>query len=304
MFQEKKMLLVFNPIAGTGDFRENLYPVLDTFTKKGFLVTAYPTQGVKDAYDTVLKYGTAYDYLVCSGGDGTLNEVVGAMMEMEKRPLFGYFPSGTTNDFANSLGLPLDVTRAANTICEGVPQPIDIGQFGSSSYFSYIAAFGLFTDVSYDTPQSLKNMIGHAAYVLSGAIRLANIESYHCKIICDGEEISGKYIMGMVTNSESIGGFRPHYTHKCKQGDGLYKLILLKSITNFRDLQDVIGMLTGIGHSSSFVTRAAKNIRFEFAQPVNWTLDGEYGGAHKTVDIQIHAHALHIMTPAREQNME
>ncbi len=97
--------------------------------------------------------------------------------------------------------------EAADTIVTGTPFSFDIGQF-NDDYFVYIAAFGIFTDVSYETKQSMKNILGHMAYILEGTKRLFNIPFYKIKVIHDGETIEDEFIFGMVTNSRSVGGFK------------------------------------------------------------------------------------------------
>lgn len=301
----KKMLLVFNPRAGQGIFVQNLYEVVEKFTSHGFLVTAYPTQQRRDAYKMAVELGPEYSHFVCCGGDGTFNEAVDGLMVLKKnRPAFGYIPSGTTNDFAYSLGIPDDPLLAAEAICTGEPFAIDIGHF-QNECFSYVAAFGLFTDVSYGTPQDMKNMLGHAAYVLEGVRRLTNIKSWYCDIVCDGEEISGEFVFGMVTNSLSIGGFKLPIDRAIHQGDGLFALILLKKLTKLPDLQVVIGALTGNRRpSDNFIVRVARTVTVRSAEPMDWTLDGEYGGNHQEAHIEISRQALEVIVPAKESGTE
>ena len=316
----EKMLLLFNPRAGQGVFVRNLYEVLDKFTKNGFLVTAYPTQEAKDAYRMALEYGADYRYLVCSGGDGTFSEVADALMQLgaeaapdsydlmagleasgtagaNRRPVFGYIPSGTSNDFATSLGLPTDVLQAVDAICSGVPKTIDIGRF-QGEYFSYVAAFGLFSDVSYGTPQSMKNALGHAAYMLEGFKRLSTIKAWSCTVDCDGEIITGNFVFGMVANSTSIGGFRLPVSYESVQGDGLFELVLIKEIRHFAELQDVITVLSGGAKLSDFfIVRSARSITVTCNEEIEWTLDGEYGGKFSRAEIEVIPRALQLMVP-------
>ncbi|MDL2232990.1 YegS/Rv2252/BmrU family lipid kinase [Ruminococcaceae bacterium OttesenSCG-928-L11] len=295
--ERKTMLLIFNPKAGLELFRQNLFEVIDKFTANRFLVTAYPTHHQRDAYEAVTLMGSDFDYLVCSGGDGTLNEVVDGLMNLDVKPVFGYIPSGTTNDFAHSVGIPDDVLHAADVICNGEARPIDVGKF-QGDYFSYVAAFGLFTDVSYGTPQSMKNLLGHAAYMLEGVKRLASIKRWHCRIDCDGEIIEGDFVFGMITNSMSIGGFRLPIEHEVKQGDGLFELILLKQVRRLAHLQDIIGAITGTNRASEyFIVRSARKITVTCTEPLDWTLDGEYGGQYEQTEIHVCQNALSLMMP-------
>ena len=184
----KKMLFIYNPNAGTGTLKPKLSDVLDIFTKGGYEVTVYPTQKPHDAVEKIRSFREEYDLLVCSGGDGTLDEAVTGMQLRGTDIPLGYIPAGTTNDFASSLGISKDILEAANTAVNGVPFSCDVGMFNEDP-FIYIAAFGLFTDVSYETKQSMKNILGHLAYVLEGTKRIFNIPSYKIKVTHDGEDV-------------------------------------------------------------------------------------------------------------------
>lgn len=299
--QRKTMLLIYNPTSGQQLFPQNLSEVVNQFTKNGFLVTVYPTQAPRDAYHMTLEYSAGYDYLVCSGGDGTLNETIDALMQLGRRPTFGYLPSGTTNDFAASLGIPKDVLEAAGVVTHGEARPFDIGRFGDE-YFSYVAAFGLFTDVSYGTSQGMKNALGHLAYLLEGAKRLASIRSYACTFKLGTEKITGKFIFGMVTNSLSVGGFRIHREGSVVQmDDGLFEVLLLRKPRSFIDLQNVIAsILNQEIYTDSLIIRKVSELTVVSEEPLSWTLDGEFGGELAEVRIQNLHNAIEIMMPRAE----
>ena len=206
----KRMLFIYNPHAGKELLKPHLSDVIDIFVKAGYEVVTYPTQTYRDGYKKIVEYNSEeYDLIVCSGGDGTIDEIVTGMMKRrpEERDPVGYIPTGTTNDFASSLHIPRGILNAADNAVNGVKFDCDVGKF-NDSIFVYIAAFGLFTDVSYETNQELKNVLGHLAYVLEGTKRLFNVPSYRIKVTHDGESIEDEFIYGMVTNSKSVGGFR------------------------------------------------------------------------------------------------
>lgn len=294
----KTLLLLFNPKSGQQTFALNLFEVVDSFTKAGYEVTVHPTQTADDVRGVITQRAHRFDYLVCSGGDGTLSQSIDALMRCERRPVFGYIPSGTTNDFATSLGLPKDVLAAARVICEGKPRMLDIGKFGEE-YFSYIAAFGLFTDVSYATPQSNKNVLGHMAYLLEGVKRLGSIHSFHCSLdLGGGEVLSGEYIFGMITNSLSVGGFKLPAKHQICMDDGLFEVALLQMPTSFIDLQNVIASLINQEHyTDSLILRRASKVVVTAQKPMAWTLDGEFGGEFGEVTITNQHNAIEIMMP-------
>lgn len=295
----KKMLFIYNPNAGTGLLKPKLSDVLDIFVKGGYEVTVYPTQRYHDALSKTISYEGDYDLVVCSGGDGTLDEVVTGMSKRDRQVPVGYIPAGTTNDFANSLHISKDMLEAADTAANGVPFPCDVGVF-NDDIFVYIAAFGLFTDVSYETKQSMKNVLGHLAYVLEGTKRIFNIPSYHIKVTYNEEVLEDEFVFGMVTNSRSVGGFKGIIGKDVVFDDGEFEVTLIKTPKNPIELNEIIASLVikqiDSKHMYSFRTG---HIRFESVEEIPWTLDGEFGGEHDDVVIKNKKQGLRIMVAER-----
>lgn len=293
----KKMLFIYNPNSGQGFLKPKLSDVLDIFVKGGYDVTAYPTQKYHDAIAKMRSCEEKYDLVVCSGGDGTLDEVVTGMMERpaEEQVPIGYIPAGTTNDFARSLHISRDILEAADTAVNGSVFPCDVGRF-NNDYFVYIAAFGLFTDVSYETKQSMKNILGHLAYVLEGTKRIFNIPSYKIRVTHDGEMIEDEFIFGMVTNSRSVGGFQGIIGKNVIFDDGEFEVTLIKTPKNAIELSELLGALglRQINKERMYSFRSG-NVRFESLEEIPWTLDGEFGGVHDEVVIRNEKQALQIM---------
>jgi YegS/Rv2252/BmrU family lipid kinase len=292
----KKMLFIFNPHAGKGIIRTKLLSLLDYFTAQGYDVTAYPTQASQDALTKTREEGNSYDLLVCSGGDGTLDEVVTGMLLGGIQTPLGYIPAGTTNDFAQSLGIPKTVLKAAHTAVEGRIFACDMGSF-NRNYFVYIAAFGAFTEVAYQTNQQIKNVLGHLAYVLEGAKRLHLIKSYEMEVEADGELYRDFFIYGMVTNSISVGGYKNIMGKDVKMDDGLFEVTLIRKPKSVIDLQAILaGLASGDLKGKNFLSFKARKIKFYSEELIPWTLDGEFGGEHCEVKIENHEKALEIMT--------
>lgn len=281
--QKKKLMLIINPTAGKNRARDNLFLLIDYFFNHGYHVTVFPTQAKGDACRYVAEYAKGYDSLVCVGGDGTLNEVVTGMMLLEKykRPRLGYVPAGTTNDFANTLGISGEMSESAKQFCEGEPFRCDIGKF-NGRFFTYVAAFGLFTEVSYGTPQQLKNALGHMAYILEGMMSLAAIKSYPLQIICDGETVTGDFIYGQISNSTSIGGIMDIGRTGVQLDDGLFEVLLIQMPLNVIELNSIISalMFQKPEDSPYIFFRRAKKVEVISENPLSWTLDGEDGGSY------------------------
>ena len=231
----KNLLFIYNPYSGKGMVKENLSDIIDCFVKNGYQVSVYPTQGRMDAKDQVIHMASLYDMVVCSGGDGTLNEVISGLMELPDKPVLGYIPAGSTNDFGQSIKLPKTMIDAAKVAVSGTPISVDIGSFRKRK-FVYIAGFGAFTDVSYMTPQEMKNVLGHSAYLLDAVTKLTTLRTYHMKVTYDGNnEVEGDYLYGMITNSISVGGFKGITGKNVALDDGLFEVTLIKPCTWFND---------------------------------------------------------------------
>lgn len=314
-----KLLFVFNPRAGKAKIKNKLCDIIDIFTKAGYEIVVYPTQEEGDAIRAVRDKKEDYDLLVCSGGDGTLDEVVNGMIKCQKQIPIGYIPAGSTNDFARSLGIPKDMIKAAGVIVEGEDYACDIGEMNEEC-FVYIAAFGLFTDVSYETSQDIKNVLGHMAYILEGMKRLSAIKSYRMKVdykrkltkeeaeleetlsegLYKNETIEDEFIFGMVTNSVSVGGFKRITGKYVELDDGEFEVTLIRKPSNPLDINVIIAELLNrrinTDHMYCFKT---PEIIFESEEEIPWTADGEFGGNHKKMNIKNQKQAVKIRVPEK-----
>ena len=283
---EKKLLFIYNPRSGKAQIKYKLNDILETFVRAGYEVTVYPTLKTGDAGELVKNRDQDYELIVCSGGDGTLDEVVTGMMQSGRRTPIGYIPAGSTNDFAGSLGLPKNMLRAAQVAIEGKDFPCDVGSF-NDDIFVYIAAFGIFTDVSYETDQEMKNILGHMAYILEGMKRLPSVRSYPMKVSYKGCTIVDDFIFGMVTNSRSVGGFKDITGKNVKMDDGVFEVTLIRKPKSPIELNAIIFALLGktIDPATMYFFRT-EEVTFEAPEEsVAWTLDGEDGGRHVKVTI-------------------
>ena len=290
----EKLLFVYNPCSGKGQIRGSLSQVIEILSKKGYDVTVYPTKREMDGCETVEKRAKEFDLIVCSGGDGTLDEVVTGLLRSGQKRVLGYIPAGSTNDFANSLFMPKNMVKAAEMITKEELYHCDIGRFNQQT-FAYVAAFGLFTDVSYETDQDLKNVLGHVAYILEGVKRLFDIKSYHMKVTSDELEVEDDFIVGMVTNSRSVGGFKNLTGKNVDMNDGLFEVTLIVNPKNPLELQEIITALVMAEDNTDLVySFKTRKLTIEAEEEVPWTLDGEFGGDHRIIEIENRHKALNL----------
>lgn len=283
---DKKLLFIYNPKSGRALIRSKLADILDIFAAAGYEITVFPTRAHNDAREIVAGRPDVYDLVVCSGGDGTLDEIVTGMIQSGFCTPIGYIPAGSTNDFGKSLSIPKNMVRAAENIVRGVDFPCDYGRF-NKDVFVYIAAFGLFTDVSYETAQDMKNLLGHMAYLLEGMKRLSSIRNYHMKVRWEGNEVEEDFIFGMITNSISVGGFKNITGKNVHLDDGVFEVTLIKNPKNPVELSNImLALLNRDIDTDTMYCFRTQCIELESEEPVAWTLDGENGGRHKRVEIQ------------------
>lgn len=282
----KRMLFIINPRSGREQIKPKLLEILDLFSKAGYELQVYVTQSRKDATEAARQYSAGKDLVVCSGGDGTLNEVISGLVHLENAPVLGYIPAGSTNDYASSLQIPRAMMEAAENILTGSPYAIDIGRFCREQYFVYIAAFGAFTEVSYQTPQDKKNILGHQAYILEGVKSLAALKTYPMRVEWDGQVLEEEFVFGMVTNTLSVGGFKGLVTQSVALNDGEFEVLLIRTPRTPLDLSNIISYMFLKEEPNDYVYKfRARELKITSARPVDWVLDGEFGGSHTEVEI-------------------
>ena len=282
----KEMMFVFNPCSGREQIRGKLMGILDIFTKAGYDIHVHATQKQGDAAEIVRRLGNRMHLIVCSGGDGTLNEVISGMMELKRTPLLGYIPAGSTNDFESSLKLPRQMGKAAEAIVKGKPFPIDIGTFCGDRHFVYIAAFGAFTEVSYQTSQDKKNRLGHQAYMLEGLKSLSAIRPCHMRVEWEEGTLEEDFVFGMVTNTVSVGGFKGLVNQSVALNDGVFEVLLIRMPRTPADLSNIVSYMFLKEQPNEYVYKFKTSaIHFVSDGEVDWVLDGEFGGSRTQADI-------------------
>ena len=281
----KNLLFIYNPRAGKASISDRVGDVADIFTKAGYKVTVYPTQCQGDGEVISRQWAKEFDRIVCAGGDGTLDEIVTGVMSCGAKVPIGYIPTGSTNDFARSIGIPRTIRRAAVKASGDNVFKCDLGKF-NNRYFVYVAAFGLFTDVTYETDQNMKNLFGYTAYLAEAVKRLPSIRSIPLRIKYDDNELTGNFLVGLITNSDSVGGMKGITGPDVKLDDGIFEVMLVKSPDNIIEL-NLMGpaILDRRIKSDNVICLKCSCISFESDEPIPWNLDGEFGGMEDRAQI-------------------
>ena len=288
----KKLMLIVNPNAGRGGYKFFFGEAMKVLADGGYQVSLFFTTRAGEATEFAAQYAEGFDAVACIGGDGTLSEVISGLMRIPNPPPVGYFPMGTTNDVATTLGLPKnDTVNAARRIVSGTPHPFDVGRFGENQYFAYVAAFGAFTRVSYETPQDQKRALGQLAYLLQGASQLGKIERIRTRIEYDNGVFEGELVYGSMSNSTSVAGIVHFREGMVSLGDGVSELVLVKDpgrVDAYGELAAAV--LSRRFDNENLIIVHTRKASFHFEEPVAWTRDGEDGGKHQDVTLRnVHA---------------
>ncbi len=297
-----RLLFIYNPCAGKGTIRYHLANLIEQFTAAGYEVTVHPTSARMDARQTAMEYALEQkcERIICAGGDGTFAETAGGLLQCGSKLPLGFLPVGTTNDFASSLGLQSSLKKAADTALHGTVVPSDIGTINGMP-FTYSASFGLFSDVTYETSQNTKNILGRTAYILNGAMKLRNIRYYHLVAEGDGFAIEDDFILGMVANSNSVGGFKGITGKHVELDDGFFEMLFIRKPKNLLVLNEIINaLLTNELENCPYICyERVSRLKVTTGEELSWALDGEFGGDLRSAEILIHKQKLCYVTGSK-----
>ena len=294
----KRALVLINKTAGTGRAGNDTYEIIKKLAENGYEPLVYPILPGTELSSEILlsEYDGSLDMVLCSGGDGTLNHVMSAIIEMKNKPILAYVPAGSTNDFARGLGIPAQRSKAIDIAVLGKEYTYDVGKI-ENRYFNYVAAFGAFSKVSYATDQELKNVLGYAAYVISAIAELPQNIGYstHMRVEAEGISEEGDYLFGAMSNSASVGGMNLFGDSDIHQDDGKMELMLIRSPKNLAEFNAILTALATKEEGNPYITfKQVRWANFYSEDEVEWTLDGEFGGAYKESRIEVINKAITI----------
>ena len=292
---EKKCLLIVNPVAGRKSIQKNIPQIVRIFMDAGYLVTTTVTAAKGEAEMLAREYAASHDLIVAAGGDGTLNEVVVGLAHAGITVPVGYIPCGSTNEFATVQQLPTDSLAAARAIANGGVRSLDLGMFGDH-VFCGSAIFGAFSWMAYTTDQELKNRLGMGAYVLDGAFDPSMLKPWHMKITIGGVPHEDEYIFGAISNAESLAGILHYPEGFVVLDDGLLEVLLIRMPKNFTEWQQVLHSIYArqIDACPLIELAQANSVWVDNPDGLLWSLDGESSGAFRTAHVSVLPGALKL----------
>lgn len=296
----KQLMLIINPAAGKGEGSMVGGRLLDMYDAAGYEFKLHFTRREGDAGRFAAQCDESIDKIVCVGGDGTLSETLSGLMQAKYQPEICYVPMGSTNDLARSMNLSFDPMEAGKLVMEGESSWVDAGLF-NDRYFSYVACFGAFSSTSYETDRSLKNKLGHFAYVLSGARELTNIRPYSVRVECKEGVIEGDFLFGAVCNTRTVGGLLKLPVTLNELSDGRHELFLVREPKDINETQQLLTALTLGNYKSDLIEcHSVSQATFYMPEEMPWSLDGERADAGRKVEFSTVPHAYRLMLPRQE----
>ena len=273
----KKVLVLINPNSGKKNSKESVLDALNVFSANNYQMEIYLSQKPMDVTRYIEENGERFDVVAVFGGDGTLNEATNGLMKLKHKPVISYFPTGTMNDFGTNFGLTNDMKQCANIACAGNIESFDVGKM-NSRYFNYVAGFGAFCNVSYETKQELKKQIGNLAYIIKAIHEIPNLHPYHVKMNLDGKILEKDLMFGLIINGNRVAGFEMVEQADNTFKDGLFDIILVEHTPNPLELYNYpLGVLHPELNMKYVERYQAKSIIIESQEKLAWTLDGEEG---------------------------
>lgn len=301
----KRARIIYNPTSGRELFKKHLPEVLQKFEQAGYETSCHATTCEGDAIQAAKAASErGFDLIVAAGGDGTINEVVNGIAELQNRPQLAVIPVGTTNDFARAIGIPLNnVTQAVEAILQGQPKKIDIGRV-NDQYFINIAGGGRLTELTYEVPSKLKTMVGQLAYYLKGMEMLPSLRPVEVEIEYDGKLFQGEIMLFLVSLTNSVGGFEK-LAPDSSLNDGMFDLLILKK-ANLAEFIRVATLAIRGEHINDehIIYTKANRVKVTNKDKMQLNLDGEYGGLLPGEFVNMYQHIEFLVSPEKARQME
>lgn len=293
---------IINPSSGKQTVQKSLDKIIGKLVLDKVItkVDVYYTVNKEETFEEIKKISNEIDFLVAVGGDGTVNEVVNAIVEYEKKVPIAILPSGTVNDFANWYKISNDVDSFIDMIKHMKKTTVDVGRV-DKKYFLNVAAGGMLTDVGYKVDSDVKTIFGKYAYYVEGVKEIPKniFKSVEVKIEYDNKTEIKEIFMFIISNTPMVGGFK-NVAPLAKTNDGLLDACIIEKcdIKDFLTLG--VRLMAGehIKHPKIMYIQSdkIKITPINESQDIILDLDGEKGGK-LPAEIEVIPSAIEIIIP-------
>lgn len=282
----KKTMLIINGNAGQKNVEKNLQIIVPILTKASPHLLILQTQRALDAKRYCELYGEEMDLVYILGGDGTVHECLNGLASLKNRPAVGILPGGTCNDFARTLGIPLNLKEAVQVLTEGKTKSIDVIK-ANELYLLNFWGIGLITETSNNIIGSEKAMLGKISYFLSAFRTVQKMDPFPVRLKTESHDYEGEAVMVIVANGKFIGTNALPYPG-IEPDDGMADVFILKN-TNLTTIKELLTMKDASqwdNKDSDLLHFTGVNIEINTETPMKADTDGEvYSGTPETLKV-------------------
>ena len=296
----KKCVLVYNPNSGKGKVKKYLSDIISIIIDKGYDVDVFYSKYKGHTIEIVRDINKA-DLVMSFGGDGTFNEAMRGNMLRKNRLVLAHIPVGTTNDVGAMFGYGKNILRNVLMTLDGEVKDVDICMINNTP-FIYVAGFGKYMDISYDTPRDLKKKLGYFAYIKEGVgVFFSKVKMYDIGYNIDGKEYRGLFSLILISSANHIAGFSNVY-NDVKLNDNKFEVVFC-NIKSKREIFKSLYFLTKYDASRvpGFYFYRTNDLKIKFYNKGRecWGIDGEKLNDHgEEFEIKI-INNVKIMVPLK-----
>lgn len=294
----KKVKLIYNPYSGTKTFPGHLDLFLEKFQGAGYKVDIFRSMEENDLHKGLVDIDSSYEFIIIAGGDGSVSEIVNAMMRQDIKLPLGIIPSGTINDFASFLNMPTNYEKCFEVLLKKNIKNIDVGEV-NDRYFINVCVGGLFSGITEGIDINVKNTLGKLAYYINSLKEIPKIQPIPFKIKTSNQLIEEKLFVFFLLNSKRAGGFQ-NLAKFASINDGMLDFVGIKTNQLYRIPTLIMNLMNKEQFSNKNVIYIQdnyfkieidkKNTDDHFAN-----IDGERG-PNFPLEINLHHNAIKMIT--------
>lgn len=294
-----RALVAYNKFSGKNKALKKLSYICTQLKTKYEIVEHFKSTGPKSLTEHIKTCGFIYDLIVVIGGDGSVNEVVNGIMNLERKPTVAFIPNGTCNDAATTLGLRKNLKKTMKKILDGSSSKVDIFMI-NDSYFIYGLAAGCLTEISYDAPHKIKKNVGRFAYYLQGLKSFNSTKPISINLHNSDINISGEYSLFLALNTRYLAGFKLHRKKRIYLDDGNLRVTLIRRTTKIMNIIDFgMFLLFGEAYKHNISHFDLKEFSVDSQDLVGYNTDGEKFGKKKHIDVKVIPQAIDLIISKR-----
>ena len=272
----KKVKFIYNPNSGNKNIIHKLDDIIAKYQLNGYTIVPHRISKNTTIEDGLKDINDNYNHILIAGGDGTIDRLVNYMKKNDIDIPIGILPTGTANDFANVLNIPLDIDLCIENIINSDPKYIDLGVI-NDDYFVNIASTGMFTDVSQRVDSNLKHSIGRISYIIKGVEDALHLRKFNVTIRSKELEYDGDMYLILVLNGRTAGNIS--FAHNAMLDDGYLDVIIFKAMPIPKSIPVLVDIIKGspLDKHDEIIYFKTDELYVDCSDDIVTDIDGERG---------------------------